>query len=64
MPSECGCIPGHFLCPDAEVLWQASNAAYVRHKLGKGTWEDYKQARREYQVHIGKARAEEERCTQ
>ncbi len=24
----CGCIPGYFLCPQAEALWAQVNAAY------------------------------------
>lgn len=27
---KCTCILGHFLCPEAERLWDAHNAAYHR----------------------------------
>ena len=48
----CGCMIGHFLCPEAERLWAEVNAAYRLVMRGVGTWQQYTEARGAYARHF------------
>ena len=62
----CGCIPGEFLCPEAERLWREGNLAYahwatknkVADKAGDPPpdelWHQYIDARLKYDEHFEK----------
>ena len=45
--TKCGCIPGHFLCPEAVRFWDMVNATYREH-------DDivYESAKQAYDKHI------------
>ena len=47
----CGCIPGYFLCAEAEALWRQIGMAYQRYRLGEGSWMDCCEVRNWYNEH-------------
>ncbi len=44
---KCGCVPGHFLCPEAVRLWDMVNVAYQNHDVI-----GYELAKQAYNKHI------------
>jgi hypothetical protein len=54
----CGCVRGHFLCPEAERLWAETERTFrLGMKLGK--WDMFDQAALRYKAHV---REEESRA--
>lgn len=49
----CGCRPGFFLCPKAEALWAAANAAYKAWSAERTfkAWGEYELALERYHAH-------------
>lgn len=43
----CGCIPGSFLCPEAERLWKAKATAY-----DLKDWNEYDKLTTKYKDHV------------
>lgn len=51
---ECGCQPGHKLCPTAERLWAKVNDAYAAHCANRSaeSWDEYLSALGDYWRHF------------
>lgn len=45
--TNCTCVPGFFLCPEAVRLWAEHNAAYQRKD-----WDEHKKTNDRYNEHI------------
>lgn len=48
----CNCVPGSYLCPEAEDLWRETGRKYQMYQAGKATWENYETAVQAYKDHV------------
>ena len=53
MSEKCGCIRGHYLCPEAVRLWRRVGSAYEEAIQDDKLWPEYEKAQKEYKAHFG-----------